>query len=257
MFEVHSGAKPFDYPGRHAALLLIHGFTGSPYEMRPLGEYLAGQGFRTKGIRLPGHGTCPEDMLSCTAQDWLNCCRAAVRELAAEQLPVVVMGLSMGGTLSLLLAAEAEVAAVVTMCAPVYLNWVLHLAPIASLFKRYHRILDLKTIDPAIKDARPVYDRVPICSAIELLKLVRSAKATLPLINIPALIIHSSLDETVPPGNGHFIHKRLGSSQKKLLTVNRSGHVVTRGVDKDEIYKAVHQFVSDLTISTQAASVSN
>ncbi len=258
MFEVHKGAKPFDFSGREAAVLLIHGFTGSPYEMRPLGEYLASKGFRVKGIRLSGHGTCPEDMLFCTAEDWLESCRAAVRELAADQLPVVVIGHSMGGALSLLLASEAEVAAVVTMCAPVYLNsWLQHLVPIARLFKRYHRVLDLKKISPALRDARPVYDRVPVCSAVELLKLVRGAKAVLPRIEIPALVIQSELDDVVPPGNGRFIHERLGSRQKQLLTLHKSGHVVTMGADKDAIYQTVNQFVSGLAAQIPAASASN
>lgn len=247
MYEVHKGAAPFDFAGKQTSILLIHGFTGSPYEMRPLGEYLANRGFRVKGIRLPGHGTCPEDMLTCTGQDWLKSCRAALWELAAERLPVVVIGLSMGGTLSLLTAASEHVSGIVTMCAPVYLSsWLLSLVPVARLFKQYHQVLDLSRVDVLTKEARPVYDRVPIRSAVELIKLLRNARVLLPQVQVPALVVQSSLDKTVPPGNGRFILKHLGSRQKSLLTVYKSGHVVTLGADREEIFEAIHRFVAGL-----------
>ena len=52
--------KPFDFPEGNHGVLLIHGFTGSPGHMRPLGEKLREAGFAVRGILLPGHGESPE-----------------------------------------------------------------------------------------------------------------------------------------------------------------------------------------------------
>ena len=55
-------AEPFYFPGNSTGCLLIHGFTGAPTEMRPLGEYLAENGFSVLGVRLSGHGTRMADL---------------------------------------------------------------------------------------------------------------------------------------------------------------------------------------------------
>lgn len=93
---------PFDF-GQGPACLLLHGFTGSPWELRPLGEALATKGFRAVGIRLPGHGQTPEAMLQGTVHYWRS---AAERALDALGEGVCVAGLSMGALLALDLAAR-------------------------------------------------------------------------------------------------------------------------------------------------------
>ena len=88
-----------------AAVLLIHGFTGSPWEVRPLGEALAARGFHVQAIRLPGHGVDPEAMAWVTWRDWEHAAEEALKQLRGFQ-HVFVAGLSMGALLGMLLAAR-------------------------------------------------------------------------------------------------------------------------------------------------------
>ena len=119
--SVPENAKPFFLPGGEHAVLLLHGFTGSPSHMRPLGDALNAAGFTVRGIALKGHDETVRDMMRATWHDWLEDARRACAELALKYARVSVAGLSMGGVLALLLAEEyannAERA--LTACVPI------------------------------------------------------------------------------------------------------------------------------------------
>ena len=71
MNQIIPGAEPFFFPGGSTGCLLVHGFTGTPKEMRAMGEYLHQRGFSVLGVRLTGHATRPEDLQRARWQDWL------------------------------------------------------------------------------------------------------------------------------------------------------------------------------------------
>src|SRR5438477_1125659 len=81
------------------ACLLIHGFSGSPPEMRWLGSYLAERGVRVEGVRLAGHGTRPEELSHLTWRDWLRSASEGLERLSRNGRQVAIIGFSMGGLL--------------------------------------------------------------------------------------------------------------------------------------------------------------
>ena len=87
-------------------VLLIHGYTGSPTEMRWIGDYLHARGLTVSGPLLPGHGTTPEAMNRCRWTDWTGHVEAALADLRTRCARVFVGGLSMGSLLTLYLAAH-------------------------------------------------------------------------------------------------------------------------------------------------------
>src|SRR5262249_2909794 len=115
---------PFFLPGGPTGVLLTHGFTSSPAEVRPLGAFLAEQGYTVYGPRLAGHGTAPEDLRTTNWPDWVAAARGGIAELRTAGCErIALIGLSLGGTISLYLAAHEPGAylGVVTMNSPVYL----------------------------------------------------------------------------------------------------------------------------------------
>src|SRR5262245_5229883 len=108
------GAEAWSHEGGPAGALCIHGFTGSPSSMRGLADAFAAAGFSVELPRLPGHGTTVEDMITTGWADWTGEVEAAYRRLAARTEAIVVVGLSMGGSLTLWTAAQhPEVAGIV------------------------------------------------------------------------------------------------------------------------------------------------
>ncbi|MBN2258448.1 MAG: alpha/beta fold hydrolase, partial [Anaerolineaceae bacterium] len=115
---VMHGAEPFFFPGGSTGCLLIHGFTGTPKEMRWMGEYLSKKGFTILAIRLAGHATDPEDMRRSRWRDWLASVEDGVTLLRSTCRKVYTAGLSMGGVLSLIAASHYPINGAVAISTP-------------------------------------------------------------------------------------------------------------------------------------------
>src|SRR5258708_12176727 len=93
--------EPFRLGSGDRGVLLIHGFCGTPPEMRGLGDHLAQSGFRVHGALLAGCGTTPEDLAATSWTDWIASAQAQLDELKRECRQVFLARQSMGGTITL------------------------------------------------------------------------------------------------------------------------------------------------------------
>ena len=98
--------RPFAFEGGKVGVLLIHGFTGAPAEMRPMGKYLAAQGYTVAGPQLAGHGSHWQTLNRMRWQDWVSSASVALTQLQAHCDQVFVGGLSLGGLITLYLGAQ-------------------------------------------------------------------------------------------------------------------------------------------------------
>src|SRR5688500_9740643 len=106
--KVLEGAEEFSLGQGPTGVLLVHGFTGSPDSLRPVGDFLAGKGFGCFGVRLPGHGTTWEDLGTRTSEEWVDAVEVAYQKMLTEHDEVFVVGLSFGAALTLDLAARHQ-----------------------------------------------------------------------------------------------------------------------------------------------------
>ncbi|MBE5786444.1 MAG: alpha/beta fold hydrolase [Clostridiales bacterium] len=237
-------AAPFSFPQGEHGVLLIHGFTGSPAHMLPLGEALHKEGFAIQGLLLPGHGTSPRDMGQVGWQDWLQAARLAAREMAGKYGHFSVAGLSMGGVLALLLAQEMDLTACVSIAAPMKtLNRFRWLAPLGSLF---HPMIE-KQADgprPGMDERYDVgYTAYPTKSVHDLSVLMGKARQHLSLIHCPLLAVQSRKDETVTPDSPEIILQGISSSVKASLWLEEAPHVCTISPEYPRIAQAITEFL--------------
>lgn len=232
-------AKEFDYKGNKTGVLLIHGFTGTPSEVRYLGEYLSGKGYTVKGVLLKGHGTTPEDMRKCCYRDWISSAIDGYKALKQECDEVFAVGLSMGGLLSLYLARNYDVRGVASLSAPVrILGTSAGIAFIERYFKAY--ILN----KPEKEDVNVIsYDKSPVKSVYELFRLIRYVKSNLGKIEKPILIMQSYGDRTVNPASANIIFNNIGSRDKSIIYLHESGHIVTCDCEKEQVFEEVYAFI--------------
>jgi carboxylesterase len=248
-------AEPFFFPGGPVGCLLVHGFTGTPKEMRWMGEYMAGQGHSVLGVRLTGHATQIDDMLRTRWEDWLASVEDGYRYLAGIAAQIYVIGLSLGGVLSLTFASgrftpNCPIAGVVAMATPQHLPINPRLAPMLKLISQFKKTNPKGPSDWQDKEAEKLhtsYPEDPIKGGIELNQIINEMYSALPLVTAPALLIYSKDDRTVRPEEKHaeLIYEKLGSPKKQLVWIEKSGHNLTRDLQRATVFKTVADFIAE------------
>lgn len=236
--------EPFFFPGNEIGCLLIHGFTGTPNEMRELGEYLAGQGFTVKGVRLAGHGTSPLDMERTTWEDWFGSVLEGYRQLKEITRKVFPIGLSLGAALALHLAAHHEVDGVIALSAPAFIKDPrLFFLPLLKHFIRFVKKGPPDFVDTTVPQRHLDYPVYPTRSIEQLLKFLAHLRGELSLVKAPVLFIHSRTDKSVPPENPLYLFQNISSAEKSIIWIEKSGHVITEDIAREEVFNACADFI--------------
>lgn len=240
---IMKGAEPFLLPGGERGVLLVHGFTGSPSEMRLLGNYLNDLGYTVLAPRLPGHGSSPEEMAKTSWPLWYSAVEDAYILLSGLCTEIDVVGLSMGGLLSLKLSLEYPVNRVASLSAPIYIaDKRLPMLPLYRLIRSYaskrrRRFYDVDEIYSVC------YDRTPLKCLQSLIELIKHVDQILPTVSKPTLIVQSRNDHTVRPKSARYIYDRVSSIQKQLIWLEESGHIVTLDLERDQVFEVVADFL--------------
>ncbi|MGC9400552.1 MAG: alpha/beta hydrolase [Anaerolineae bacterium] len=228
---------PFFWEAGEVGVLLVHGYTATPAEVRLLGRYLHERGYTVLGPLLPGHGTTPAEMNRCLWQDWTAAVEDAYRQLRETCVQVFVGGESMGGLLALYLAADhpAEAAGVMTYApalrVPSRLQpWLTELlAPFVPTLPKG------RSVESVADERWQGYSVDPIPAARELFRLQRVVRARLSRVTQPLLVVQGRLDRTVDSGVPRFLLEHVRSAKKELHWMPRSTHCVLL----DQEWKAV------------------
>ena len=238
---------PFELQGGPVGCLLIHGFTGSPAEMRLLGEYLHACGLTVSGPLLPGHGTTPEEMANCCWQDWARASLEAYRRLRARCETVFVGGLSMGALLSAYVASEVDDLAGLMLYSPALkaANWMLPLAGLAKYVMPMNRPPEGTDLtDPEAPARLWHYEVRPTAAAAEMYRLQRVVRRRLGDITTPALVVYSTADRSIHPQSAPRMFEGLGTSDKELLLLHNSGHCLTVDSEREQVFARSYGFIA-------------
>lgn len=231
-------------PGAAAAVLLVHGFCATPREMRPLADELASCGLACLAVRLPGHGTSPEDLAGRRWEEWLAAVVRGFDLLARRHPRIYAAGLSTGALLVVALADERSPAGMVLLSP--YLRLRHQLAPLAGWLRFVYPYQQRLLTGP---EARYYYSRRPVAGVHQINRLVRSLKPRLARITAPVLAIHGGGDRIVDIDSGRTLVDRLRS---RVRIYERLGpevpHVLT-GVANPQrgmVFDLVGKFLSEL-----------
>lgn len=241
------GAEPFFHEGGETGVLVLHGFTGTTQSMRPLGEALARAGCTVSGPRLAGHGVSPAAMARTGARDWVASAEEAFGGLRARCRQVFVTGLSMGGTLTLYLAAKHPE----LVAGAVPINGCVEMGgeDMAALAFDGSAPATVPGIGSDIKDPGSrelAYPEVPVACFAEIHALVGVTRTMLPRVTCPVLVVTSREDHVVPPHNAGIIASRVASARVEQLWLANSYHVATLDHDAGLIAEAAAGFIASV-----------
>jgi len=238
-------AEPFFFPGGKTGCVLVHGFTGTPKEMRLMGDYLNGNGVTVIGIRLAGHATQISDMVRTRWSDWLTSVEDGINLLSDFCDNIFVAGLSMGGILALMAASRYTIDGVIAMSAPYIISndWRVKFAKQISLYMPFVKKEQSDTIDQKTTKDHVDYTAYPTRSIAELNELVSILHSDLDQIHIPVLLINSKNDKTVPPSHAENYRNKIPSNHFELVTLENSGHVITEDIEREIVFNASLNFM--------------
>src|SRR5690625_1871160 len=212
--------------------LIIHGFTGGPYEVEPLTNYLKEKtNWQIEVPVLSGHGT-ELDLEHVNYEEWLSDAVEALITLKETCETIYVIGFSMGGMIAAYLAANYQIDRLVLLStARRYLSF-RHLSTyirygIEAMFKD-----ELKE-SPLYKHYKYKFDVVPLTANIEFMKLVNKTKAYLKHVTTPVFIAQGQKDALVPAKTPYYLHDEISSEDKEVVFFERSNHLICLGNDQD------------------------
>ena len=226
---------------KDVGILVIHGFTGTTQSMRPVAYALHEKGYSVNMPRLKGHGTTPEDMETCTYQDWIESVSTAYNDLKKEVKEVFVLGLSMGGTLTLYSAIHFDIQGAIVI------NGAIDIPEFEARYNNPETPRFMSGVGSDIKKPNTpelAYDKTPKKSVLQIVSLCKEVKKDLSKITCPLLVLSSTIDHVVPPINERYIFDHVGSKDKEFVELKNSYHVATLDNDFDIIVSKTLDFIT-------------
>lgn len=242
-----------DAPGRvsgaRRGVLLLHGFGDTPHTLRYLARALHAHGYDVRVPLLPGHGRTLAAFDASGCDEWLGAARAELTAVRARCGWVALGGLSMGGALAALLAAEVRDLPALVLLAPY-----LAMPPVMRWVAATHRLWSGRVgairssapdsiRDPVERAATVGYGAVTGRAVYNLGVVARRARAALPRITTPTLVIQSEEDNRIPPRVARAAHARLGATRKRLLLTRGAGHVITVDYGRERVFEEVRAWL--------------
>jgi carboxylesterase len=243
------------WPGARAlGCVLVHGFTATPDEVRPLGDALSAAGFPCHAVRLPGHATTIADLAGVRQRDWIATVETAVRCMAADGVRVAIAGVSLGALLALAVAESGTVPvdALALLGTPLrfaderagwlrYAAWIPGVARPGRLVRK-RRGRDI--LDEAARARSRAYDAMPLVAVVELLKLRASVRRGLHRVTQPTLVLHGRHDHTADVVGVEELRRRVPGRPLEIVLFEHSAHILTEDAERDAVAARVVEFFS-------------
>ena len=253
------------------AVILSHGLTGAPNEMRFLANFLNKKGFSVSCPQLANHGQPLEILKASGWQDFYQSIRKAFEDLKESYNNIFVAGLSMGALLALLLAEEFpdRIAGVCCLSPTLFYDgwnvpWYQCFLPVVcgTFFKHflyfkeeppygikneqirqkvhsYYANASMHDIEEVEKFGYPYF---PLTLLHQLRLLVKYLSKKLANITVPVQLIQAKNDDLTSVKNSQFIYDRINSEMKEIFLLYNSYHIVTADQERERVAQEMERF---------------
>ncbi|MFT4312439.1 MAG: alpha/beta hydrolase [Candidatus Woesearchaeota archaeon] len=238
------GTQPFTLEGEtQRCWLLIHSYGATPKEMSELAHRIHNEFIDTvRVVRLLGHATVPSDMQQYSYEDWYEQVAQEYEQLPCSQ--VIVVGSSIGGALALELGQEYEVEKLVILnpfLSTMYED-LLASAPVVHFAKK-HNVAQIH--DPRGREQHIAYMNMPFEPLLNSFSRLANVEQNLESIEQPILIMHGPFDRTSSPSVPITIYDSVASSQKELLWMDQSNHILLMDYQREQVIQEILAFARE------------
>ncbi|MBI3529322.1 MAG: alpha/beta fold hydrolase [Betaproteobacteria bacterium] len=271
--------KSFCYGNGEAAVLLIHGLTGTPVEMQAVGRGLAKEGFSAYGMQLAGHCGSEDDLLRTGWRDWYGSVEKAWREISLRHENVFVAGLSMGtlmamhlsvqhpgrirglGLYSTTLFYDGWAVPKLAFLLPLFLH-----TPVGGRYRfienfpygikneRLREFIHASMISGNSEEAGNL--GMTGRSLRELRQFISLVKTELSSVHTPALVLQAKEDDVTSPRNSEYLARHLGGPTRVEL-LHDCYHMITIDQQRDEVVRLSAEFFRSCLVDTARRKAAN
>lgn len=214
------------------ACLLLHGFTGAPYEVEPLARYLEQYGWDCHLPTLAGHGGDLRQLRPVTRKDWIDSARETADNLTQTYDSFDLIGFSMSGLIAAFLANRYPVRRLILLNAAVY-----YVSPARFTASLFHRA------GANLVGWRPAKNRTPMTAVMQFMRLVHDLKPELGRVQVPTMVVQGGLDPVIHPHSSIYIMRKL-SGEKELHVYPKARHLICLDTQCSHMFADVEQFLS-------------
>lgn len=232
-------------------VLLVHGWTSTPYEVRRLGKFLNENGYTAFGIQLTGHGTVPKDLENVKWQQWLQDVERGYAELKKTCDKVYIGGTSIGGDLALIFAQQQkDIAGLVIMATPYEMRHeklgLFFIKLLLKLKKKYRKKFYPPTFGLSTTITRLIsYQTYPVSSVLEAFDVVKEMRKNISAVTQPALIMQSTHDHIVKKNSMENIYEKISSTSKKKKYVHKAYHTFISDIKNEHVFEDILNFLKE------------
>jgi carboxylesterase len=224
--------------------LCLHGFTGAPYEVEPLVEYLIK---RTDWIfrvpTLPGHGE-PLALKGVRYQQWIEHAEVELKILMQTCDVVYIIGFSMGGLIASYLASKYPIDKLVLLSAAAYYLNPKQLATDIKMIivDSFHG--NLRNNELFLRYKRKIKE-TPVAATMQFRKLVSFIRPHLIQVEVPTFIVQGESDGIVPPKSAEYLFRSINAQQKRLTYIKHAKHHICYCEEKLTLFSQVLDFLAE------------
>ena len=244
------------------AILLFHGMTGTPFEMKKYASFLFKNGFDVYCYCLPGHGNHPISIYCVKWSDWIEFSQEKYNTLRNKYDYFFLGGLCLGAVISLnLCELYDDVSGIVCLSTTLFLDgWTIpkynFLMPIGlyTILRYYYTFPEREPygikneifrqkIHKLMSKRNVALDHYPMNGVYELLQLSKYTRKKLCNITSPVLLIHSKYDDLTSVKSAKLVYSQISSKEKKLIILQDSYHLVIYDNERDDVFKLSSEFL--------------
>ncbi len=254
-----------EYNTKKDAILLFHGLTGSPFEMKKYGEFLFKNGYDVFCYSFPGHGERIDEIESVTWKDWCEFAQNKYSILRKNYNHFFVSGLCLGAAMAIYLAENNDdLSGVMALSTTLFLDgfcipWTIVLLPfvLRTIIRFYYTFPEDKSF--GVKNERTRkglakvtakanigMDNYPLNCVYGLLRLSKNVRKNLSKVNCPILCIHSKFDNLSSTKSASVVMNGVSSKIKKYIEIQDSYHMILYDNEKEFVMNSVKKFVEEI-----------
>lgn len=270
----------FDFEFTHAeksekAILLFHGMTGSPFELRKYAKYLHNQGFDVFAYCLPGHGDHPININAVSWKHWVDFSNEKYETLRGEYQEFFLGGLCLGAVLALNLAGKyKDVTGIISLSTTLFLDgWTIPWYYDSMIGLGLHTILRYyytfperepygiknestrRKVANIMKKNTVALDNYPMSCIYELLELSKYTRKNISKVTAPILLVHSTEDDLTSVKSAEFVYNNVSSELKEYIKLENSYHLVIYDNEKEFVFNKSVEFLNSLCAKEELQEV--